>query len=381
VTHRGLVSRYLELALTLARYEPELVDSYYGPSEIAVSVARDEPRGLDVLAHDADALLSDAAGDSWLVAQVLALRTTARRLAGESLPYEDEVEATYGVRPRWFDEEGFRDAHAQLDDALPGRGSIRDRFCRWTEETVVPAQLVEPAARSIAAEARQRTRRLIGLPAGARLELEFVTGGAPRGYAHHLGALRSRVSINVERPLGAADLAHLVAHEAYPGHHAHRAWQEAEAAARGQIERTIDVVWSPDALIAEGIAEAGAALVVPDGQELAASVLGPLGFAYDAEVGARVAAALRLLAPVNSNAMLLLRARGATAEEVRAYVVDWSLQTTDRAARTVERLAVRRSPGYVHTYSHGFELVRRHVSGDAGRLRALMTARLAPAEL
>jgi hypothetical protein len=372
--------RYVELALRLARHEPELVDSYHGPAEIAGRVSAEAPRPVDALVAEADELLADATPDRWLIAQVLALRTTAGKLAGESPAYADEVESTYGVRPRWFDERQFRDAHAALDEALPGGGSIRDRYFRWLDETRLPPELVEPATRAIAAEVRERTRRSIGLPEGEDVELEFVTGERPRGYAHYLGGLRTLVSINAGRALAAADIAHLVAHETYPGHHAHRAWQVTDLVeARGEIERALDVVWSPEAVMFEGIAEAGAELVLPDGQQLTASVLARLGFAYDAEVGTRVAAAVRGLAPVNSNAMLLLQ--GPDAGDARAYALEWSLQPEDRVARTVERLAARRSPGYVHSYSHGLELVRGHVRGDLRRLRELMTSRAVPADL
>ena len=57
--------------------------------------------------------------------------------------------------------------------------------------------------------------------------------------------------------------------------------------AQGQLERTLDLLWSPEAVLSEGIAQTGPKLVTGgDGQRLAAEVLGRLGFAYDAEVGA-----------------------------------------------------------------------------------------------
>jgi len=82
------------------------------------------------------------------------------------VPYLAAVEAIYGFRPRWFDETNFERAHTLLDEALPGKGSIGIRYGRWLDEMTVPPALVEPAARSLAHEFRERAQRLVGLPKG-----------------------------------------------------------------------------------------------------------------------------------------------------------------------------------------------------------------------
>ena len=54
----------------------------------------------------------------------------ARKLGGETIAYEDEVEQCYGVRPREVPEEELAAAHRRLDDALPGSGPLRERVHR-----------------------------------------------------------------------------------------------------------------------------------------------------------------------------------------------------------------------------------------------------------
>ena len=83
--------RYLELALRLGRHEPDLVDFYYGPAELERRVADEPPLKPARLAADASELL-DELDDRWLAAQVRALETVARQLAGEELPYAEETE-------------------------------------------------------------------------------------------------------------------------------------------------------------------------------------------------------------------------------------------------------------------------------------------------
>ena len=134
-------------------------------------------------------------------------------------------------------------------------------------------------------------------------------------------------------------------------------------------------------MLAEGIATAGPPIFVGDGQQLAADVLGRLGFEYDAELGARVTDARRLLQGVSSNVAMLLHDRGASLDEAREYAATWSLQPDERLDKLVARQAASPSPVYQHCYWQGRELVDGYVRGDPARFRELLTARLLPSEL
>jgi len=376
------VERYLELALRLGRHDADLVDAYYGPKELSRRVEAEELREPAALAVDAQALAEEAAADKWLAAQVQSLGATARKLGGERLGYAEEGRLVYGIEPRWHDEEPFRRAAAILDEALPGQGDVRERYARWFAETAVPAELVEQAVLDAAAELRRLTREAIGLADSEEFDLELVTGERWLGYARYLGGLRTRIQVNTDLPLPAFDLVPVTSHEIYGGHHTHRVWQETELVrGQGQLERTLDVLWSPEAVISEGVAMTGPALLVGDGQQLAAEVLGRLGFVYDAELGSRVAEARRLLLPIAANLAMLIHDRGASPEEARDYADTWSLQPADRVAKQIDSQLRSPSPPYQHTYWQGLELVEAHVSGDPKRFRALLTARLLPREL
>jgi len=374
--------RYVELALRLGRHEDDLVDSIYGWGDLRDRVDSEELQEPRSLAEDAGALLEDVTGDPWLEAQVRALDATARKLAGERFAYEEEGRLVYGIEPRWHDEADFRRAIDVLDETLPGTGDPRARFAGWLEQVAIPAEILEQALLDTAGELRRLTRERLGLPDGEGFELELVTDVRWLGYAEYLGDLRTKISINTDLPLPAADLVHLTSHEVYGGHHTHRAWIEADLVrGRGEDERRLDLLWSPEALISEGIAETGPQLVAGDGQELAAAVLGRLGFAYDAEVASRVDAARELFGPISANVAMLLHGRGASREEARDYVATWSLQPEERIERTVDSQLRSPSPAYQHLYWQGRELVGAHVDGDPARLRGLMTSRVLPADL
>ena len=378
----SVVERYLELALRLGKHDDDIVDSFYGSDELVARVEAEEPRDPAALAEDAHALLEELGDDPWLAAQVQALETNARKFAGERFDYAEEGRLVYGIEPRWRDEETFRQAAQQLDESLPGTGEVRDRYAAWLEQTAIPAEILEQALLDAAAELRRLTREQIGLPDGEEYELELVTGKRWLGYAEYLGGLRTKISINTDLPLTAGDLVHLTSHEIYGGHHTHRAWIETELVrGRGETDRTLDLLYAPEAVISEGIAETGPYLVAGDGQELAAAVLGRLGFEYDAEAGARVIEARKLTRPVSANIAMLLHGRGGSREEALEYATAWSLQPPERVEKLVDSQLRSGSPVYQHTYWQGRELVAAHVGGDPARLRDLMTARVRPAEL
>jgi hypothetical protein len=222
------IARYLELALRLGKHDEDLVDSFYGSDQLAQQVEAECPLDPAALAEDAEALLADLGDDPWLAAQVRALWANARKLAGERFEYAEEGRLVYGIEPLWHDEQAFRRAAGLLDEALPGTGDLRARYAAWLERIAIPRELLEQALLDVAAELRRLTRERIGLPDGEEFELELVTGERWLGYAEYLGKLRTKISINTDLPLPAANLVHLTSHEIYGGHHTHRAWIEAE---------------------------------------------------------------------------------------------------------------------------------------------------------
>jgi hypothetical protein len=378
----SVVQRYLQLGLRLGKHADELVDAYFGPEEIAHAIDAEEPREPSALAEEAQELRAEVADDPWLAGQVQALSAQARKLAGESLNYAEEGELVYGIEPRWYDEEGFRAALAMLEEALPGAGDLRARLARWYESVAVPPEILEQALRDVAVELRRLTRETIGLPDGEDFELELVTDKRWLGYARYLGGLRTHISVNIDLPFLAADLVNLTSHEIYGGHHTHHVWQEVELVrGRNELEWTIVLLWSPGAVIAEGVATVGPGIVAGEGQELAAAVLERLGFEYDAGVGARVAEARLRLWPVSANVAMLLHDRGASLEEAREYAATWSLQPDERLDKLVGSQAASPSPVYQHCYWQGYKLVDGYVGSDAKRFRELLTARLLPSQL
>ncbi|HEY5110428.1 MAG TPA: hypothetical protein VII96_12545 [Acidimicrobiales bacterium] len=401
MTDTGLVDEYLTLGLRMGRHIDGMVDAYYGPPALARAV-RVEPaipparlltsaRAL-LAALEAGAALDPSSGpeDSaaparrhWMAAQVRGLATTCAKLAGEPIGYADEVEACYGVRPSRVDEEALVEAHRQLDEVLPGSGPLAERLVAWRESHAVPVDLLRRAVDSLADSLRDRTRELFGLPDGEHIEFELVTNEPWSGFNYYLGDLQSRVAINTDLPVLSTGLAHLVAHEAYPGHHTEHTRKEVGLVRRRQWwEESIFLVGTPQCLLAEGLADLG--LEVAWGRRPEATVaehLRPLGIRYDTEVVAAVADAGEALGAVRTNAAFRLHEDGADPDTVVDEVARWGLLPRDRAAKAVEFLTHPTWRAYLTCYVEGFPLCRAFTAGDPARFDRLLSEQLTPADL
>lgn len=373
---------YIKLGLRLGRHVDGLVDAYYGPRELKVEVDAEPLSDPAELVRDAEAIL-DKADDRWLTAQVVGLETVARKLAGEEIQYLDEVERCYGIRPEVVPESTFEQAHADLDEALPGDGPIAERYQAWREDNPVPSEKLRPAMESIAEDLRERTRDLYGLPKGEDSELDFVSDEPWSAYNYYLGGLRSRVAVNLDVPMVPSLIAELLAHELYPGHHTEHAWKE-QLFVRdaGEIQESILLIGTPQSLIAEGIATLAAEMVVEDEDELTARHLAPLEVEYDAESAARIRRARAPIVDiVSTNAALLMYEREVSEDEAREYVKHWALTSDRRADQVIRFITDPMWRSYVPTYSDGYRVCGAWVSGDRARFRRLLTERLTPADL
>jgi len=398
----GDVGRYIELGLALGRHADGLVDAYYGPPAPARRAAASAPVPPDRLVADARALLASldagaplddadtTAGDlvtaarrRWLRAQVVGLLTTARRLAGEAIGYVEEGEACYGVRPAPVPDEELAAAHRRLSEALPGTGPVGDRLITWREAHVVTPDRLSDAIASLAEELRERTDRLFGLPEGEHVDFELVEDKPWSGFNTYLGDLHSRVAVNTDLPVLSTSLAHLVAHEAYPGHHTEHSRKEVGLVRRRRwMEESIFLVGTPQCLLAEGLADLGLETVLgPRPESVVASHLHPLGIRYDAEVVAAVSEAGEALGAVRGNAAWRLYVDGADPDVVVGEVARWALLPPARAAKAVEFLLHPTWRAYISCYVEGLPLCRRFVAGDPTRFARLLSEQLVPADL
>ena len=366
--------RYLELGLRLGRHVDGLVDAYYGPPALKAQVDAEEIVDPSKLGEDARAL-RDELPDGWLRDQVSACETYAQVLAGDGIPYADEVEACYGVRPERTPVAVYEAAHAELDELLPGDGSLFERRQAWRTRHLVDGELAIGALHDLLPVLRARTNELVPLPAGEQVTLEPVDDEPWWAFNYYQGNLSSKVVLNVDVPTTGFELVHLAAHEVYPGHHAeHSLKEQLLVRDAGAVEEAIQLVPTPQALLSEGIAEVGLEVVLDDdARSEAYAVLARHGIEFDRELTERIAKAFEKLGTAGDDAALMLHEDGASEEEAQRYIEHWRLSTAEDAKRSVRFLTDPTWRAYAITYTAGERLCRAYVDGDPARFRRLLT--------
>jgi len=370
--------RYLQLGLRLGRHVDGLVDAYYGPPELKEQVDAEELVPAEQLALDAAELL-DMLEDGWVRDQVAGCATYARVLAGEPISYSDEVEGCYGVRPQRTSASVYKEAHAELDELLPGDGSLAERRVAWRERHLCPGDAAVALLEDLLPLLRKRTLELVELPDGERVTLEPVSGEPWWAFNYYQGGFHSRVVLNSDVPTTGLDVLKLATHEVYPGHHTEHAVKEQLLG----IEERIQLVPTPQALLSEGIAEIGLDLVLDDAaREEAHAIIRRHGVALvDPELSARITRASERLGTVSLDAAQLIHEDGMDPEEAAEYVARWSLRPLEEARRSVSFVTDPTWRAYVITYSAGEELCRAYVRGDGARFATLLTEAVRTREL
>jgi len=267
---------YVKCALWLGVHDPAFVDAYFGPAAVrdealAVTVPPDRIAGYaaDLLATldriDPDRLEeSGRTRHTHLREMIRALEIRAGILGGQSLAFDAEIEALYGIAATEDDPDWYDELHAALDARLPGSDDLSARYRAFMDSFVIPPERLEPAFAAAFAESRRRTTEHLPLPAGERLEISYVAGEPWEAFIRFLGDAISLVRVNADLPVTVDRALAYACHEGYPGHHTMRAIREAALVrARGWIEHSVVTLASPLATVAEGAAVLGEEMIFP----------------------------------------------------------------------------------------------------------------------
>ena len=388
-----LAERYVELGLRLGRHHADIVDAYHGPVALHQRVSGEPLLDIARLRDDCRRLIADidAGVDPeisgqrrrWLRSQSVGLETTIRSIGGESIPYIEEVRASYGVEARRVDEADLAEAQRWLDDAMAGTGAIGERVARFRDRHAIPTEQLRPLIDSLSEDFRGRTDRLFGLPDGERVRFELVNDKPWSGFNYYEGQLSSLVAINTDLPVLSSSIGHLIAHEAYPGHHTEATRKEVGLVrGRGQVEETIKLIGTPSCAISEGLADLGIEVLLgEDRLDVVGEHARSLGVAYDTEAIAALGHFGEMSSKARGNVALMIHTDGATLAEAAAYAERWLLLDPARASKAVEFMTDPTWRAYGFCYSEGLDLCRAFVAGDPRRFERLLTEQLTPPDL
>ena len=363
-----LSRRYVELGFGIERHNEGTVDAYFGPEEIKqAALAGPVPSPVDLLDR-ATSLLADVTSTElppsrtdYLTAQVTALQTTCRKLAGDEMSYRDEVRLCFDIEPEMTSAAVYDEAIAALGDALPGEGEIAPRMIAWREQFEVSTDTARLMIETIADEARQRAAVFAPLPDTEAIEISLVSDKPWSGYNWYLGGCRSLIEINTDLPIRANALLDLICHEGYPGHHTEHAIKEQKLFREfGYGEHAIQLINTPECVMSEGIATLAESIIFTP-EEAAAwrqeHLYLPVGISVDPARELQIAKAQRALKSVAGNAAIMLHEDGATAGDAVDYLVKYGLETPERARHRLSFITDPLWRAYVFTYHVGYDLL------------------------
>lgn len=361
-----LIREYLTLGLRFDRVEEGYVDAFTGDPALKRAVdAEPQPDPAD-LARQAERLLAelpaglDDARAAFVGAHLRALACAGRKFAGEHVGFVDEVEAYFDVQITKGDPERYRQAHAKLDDALGGTGTLTERMQTYRATEEIPPARLEECIHAFSSALRDRVRATFPLPAQETINYEVVTDKPWSGFNYYLGDYRSTVAVNADLKQQMSNLPRLVAHESYPGHHTEHCRKEAGLVeGKGQAEQTIFLVNTPQCLMAEGLADLALyAAVGPTWGSWASEIYADLGLRFDGERSEILADAGLLLADVRQDAALMLHDEHRDVDDVVAFLKQWLLVDDERARQMLRFLSSPLWRAYTSTYVEGYRLLR-----------------------
>ena len=298
-----IAESYVKLVLEIGLYEPDYVDTYYGPpewrppeSEILDEFPSERlgRKVNELIEKLGNAAKSNQAGKQsarlkFLDKQLSAVKGKIDLLAGKEMSFDEESRVLYDIVAPAFEKKHFDDILNKLDEALPGEGSLNDRLDGYTQKFLIPKDKLEPILKAALTEYRKRTAEHIKLPPEEKLDIEFVDFKPWAANLQHRGNGSSVIQINSNMPFYLADAAMLIRHEGYPGHHVHLAMMERHLYRDNKcVEYSVLPANTPLALIAEGIAEYGCRDLVgpgPENLKFAREVLFPLADFDPAQAG------------------------------------------------------------------------------------------------
>lgn len=385
---------YARLAFGIERHVPGYIDAYLGTDQDRAALDVDQtPDELLAAAHDLLAgIASLEAPESrrgYLGKQLEALQTTARRLAGDEVPYREEVRLLFDIEPTATPETAYDAAIAELGRLLPGDGPIAARMAEWRASYTIAPDVARRVVDLILPELRERTASIVDLPADESIEIQMVSDQPWSGYNWYLGNARSRVDLNTDLPIHAFRLTELLAHECYPGHHTEHTLKERLYTVDGLGEHALQLINTPECLISEGIATTAEEMVFspPELVQFRRERVYPTaGISGDPEREMAIATARRELSSVPGNAALLLHEEGRTEAEVAAYLQRYGLSTEEEARQRLRFIANPLWRAYIFTYHVGHDLISRWLAAApaeerTARYRTLLTDQVYPSQL
>ncbi len=375
-------AEYVTLGLSIGQYDAPFIDAYYGPDSL-----KPTQKKLDIFPKDSfllstqslhqkvDSLKTNLKDSSllrraeFLVAQLQAYEMRIKIFTGEKPTFDEETQTLYGVVTPTHSMEYFDSLLINLDENLPGDGTINERYNSIIDQFIIPEDKVDTVLKVAIEESKRRTMRHISLPENETFKMELVNDKPWGGYNWYQGDFTSLIQINTDLPIYITRAIDVGSHESYPGHHVYNMLLEEKLyKEKSWVESSMYPLYSPQSLIAEGTANFGVEMIFPGKEKvkfckdvlLQLAGLDTTGISNYFYVQSLVSE----LSFVNNEVGRGYLNGELTDEEAIEKLIHYGLRTRDSAEKFLSFIQKYRS--YIINYNYGKGLVRRYIENNGG---------------
>ncbi|GAB5526098.1 MAG: hypothetical protein Roseis2KO_39700 [Roseivirga sp.] len=379
-----IATDYVKLVLEVGQYDGDFVDAYYGPDNLkpatelpegAIFEANDYLLRADDLRNQLDQLDEtsfrglEKARLNMLKKQLLAVRTKISMMGGAKYSFDEEAKLLYDAEPPTYSQDYFDSLLAGLDEVLPGKGNVSERYTIYAKNFIIPKEKLDTVFQTAITEARKRTDAQFQLPENENFVLEYVNDKSWSGYNYYQGKSQSLIQLNTDFPIFIERAIDLACHEGYPGHHVFNALLEQNLVdSKGWVEFSVYPLFSPQSLIAEGSANYGIDVAFPGATRIAyeKEVLFPLAGINPARADRyyRIQALRAKLNYAGNEAARKYLNGEISREEAASWLEKYLLYEPDRALQRTRFIDQYRS--YVINYNLGKDLVANYIEAKGG---------------
>jgi hypothetical protein len=256
---------YLLLGLRIGKLIEDYVESYYGPPELKGIVDKEQPSSPKTLLSICNRLQQDLPNQGFADIRIKffnkmleAMETSLNIVNGKDIPYLEQVNRFYDIKPELVDDSIFYKAAEKLDEFYSGSGSLSDRINALEKKRAIPVEKIKGTYNHAFEIVQTRVKELIPdlLPNNEEISVKIVKNQYWSAEAVYLGNFKTQIAINTDIPIDWTIVLILATHEGYPGHHTEYSVKEKSLyLEEQQFEHCLITFQVPKLTISEGIAE------------------------------------------------------------------------------------------------------------------------------
>lgn len=258
---------YLLLGLRIGKLIEGYVESYYGPPELKEIVDNEQSFSPKKLLSVCNRLQQELPNQGFsdkrikLINKMLGAMETSLNIAiGKNIPYLEQVNKFYDIKPELVDDSIIYNVAEKLDELYIGSGSLSDRINTIKKQRAIPVEKIEETYNHAFQIVQTKTKDFFPelLPNNEKLDIKIVKNQIGGALAIYLGNFKSQIEINTDIPTDWMNVLLIASHEGYPGHHTEFSIKEKSLyLEEQQFEHCLVSYQVPKLVISEGIANTG----------------------------------------------------------------------------------------------------------------------------